>query len=112
MDKELYREIAFDVVRALCENCELKRMVSPIQFDSVTSEDIELRRDFVQELALILLEKIDHERLVQLKAKGELGKFISGIIYRSANLSGGAFNRDYLRLRRMRKTFDDNEGDK
>lgn len=83
--------IAREIVEKIIESGEVCKMIAKVSFcsgnwnseDYDWIEDTERRNDFLQEIYLMLVQFCDRDpqRVINLQCKGELLKYISGIVY-------------------------------
>lgn len=103
------REVDYIITR-LFEERKFKQLISPYQFSDNAEADLELRKDFEQEIIMQLLLYKDKKLLRNLYRDDRIDYFLLGIIRRQFHQTGGnTFNTKYLQWERNRETFCENE---
>lgn len=72
----------FQILQKMFTDEEFKRVIAPFRFSSDTQQDKELKKDFEQDLIILLSEYWDQGKIIEMyeRDKTELVKFIHTII--------------------------------
>lgn len=94
------------IVEELINNRDIERILSGYSFSPVFSIDIELKKDFVQEIIIIILEYKNKKELINRYKEGTLLQFIV-VVVRNCVTKYGLYDKKYGRYQKNRISFED-----
>lgn len=100
-------EKIFKIVEELYKNGDFDRLMAKHVLTFDQEADRQIRMDFKHDLAIILMEYKDIDKLLELYEKGKIGQLVRRIILNNIKSQTSPYFKKYGRWQNGRKTFED-----